>query len=254
MTPQKTNQAARVVGKNGFSLISDETFRQLYAALVQCKMLDEQLQAQASYEPWPGREASTAGVAVCLRPGDSITPTPRSLLADYLHSGLLSSSFTAVRETAEQLIAASCDALRHKIESSGNIAVVFAGIGETNQGYKILTKARRQSLPIFFIVEDGAPLVEVCGSIPVIRVDGSDAVAVFRVAHESIARAREGIGPTIMECAAWPGDAEHPDPLEKLELYLDCKRLFQQGWKKRLENKYAQMLDDSLKVAGLSGA
>ena len=124
MTGLKTTQAARVAGKNGFSLISDGTFRELYAALLQCKMLDERLQTTDGYEAWEGREASTAGVITCLRSGDSVTPTPRGQLANYLHASL--TSRRAASSAMTHLAIATGDALPHKLEGLGHIAVVFA--------------------------------------------------------------------------------------------------------------------------------
>ena len=74
---------------------------------------------------------------------------------------------------------------------------------------------------------------------PVITVDGSDAVAVYRVASESINRARMGRGPTLIECSAWdtnPGRrrqtgraARLDDPIDAMETYLMGKGLFSPG-------------------------
>lgn len=86
-----------------------------------------------------------------------------------------------------------------------------------------------------------------------IRVDGCDAVAVYRVAHESSVRAREGGGPTIMECTTWPVDRAPQDPLVHLERYLTGKKLFRQDWKRRLEKRYSKALDEALRKADLSG-
>ncbi len=79
-----------------------------------------------------------------------------------------------------------------------------------------------------------------------IRVDGSDAVALYRVAHESITRAREGGGATIMECVA---DVDAPDPLAMLEGYLAGKELFRNAWRRRLEKQNANALDQAVTSA-----
>ena len=39
--------------------------------------------------------------------------------------------------------------------------------------------------------------------IPGVRVDGNDAVAVYEVALEAVKRAREGHGPTLIECMTY---------------------------------------------------
>jgi TPP-dependent pyruvate/acetoin dehydrogenase alpha subunit len=252
MTGIKTTQPARVAGKNGFSLISDEKFRELYAALLQCRMLDDRLPASTTYERWTGREAGTAGVIACLRPGDFVTPTPRSLLASYLQNDSLPLRHGAALTAAAHLAAATGHALRHKLENLGNIAVVFANADEADRASDVFSTAAGSSLPVLYVVEGSTPLKEIRSNPPVIRVDGSDAVAVYRVAHESIARAREGGGPTIIECAAWLSGTEPQDPLVKLEHYLADKKLFRQAWKHRLEKKYSKALGEAVTAAALN--
>ena len=251
MTGIKTTQPARVAGKNGFSLISDEKFRELYGALLQCRMLDDRLPTSPAYERWTGREAGTAGVIACLRPGDSVTLTPRSVVASYLQSTSLKRE--AAPTVTAHLAAGTSEALRHKLENLENIAVVFASADEAERASDVFSTAAGSSLPVLYVLEGSAPLREVRGSPPVIRVDGSDAVAVYRVAHESIARARQGGGPTIIECTAWPSDAAPQEPLAKLEHYLADKKLFRQAWKHRLEKKYSKALGEAITAAGLSG-
>ena len=243
MTGKKTIQSsARVAGKNGFSLITDDTFRELYAALLKCRMLDERLRTSDGYEQWAGREAASAGVAACLRPGDSVALTPRGLLAGYLLSDAIAHGRNAAIAPAAQLAAATADASR--LEGLGNISVVFAKAGEVERLRGAFANAAKGRLPVLYVLEGSAPFVKMYGTVPVIRVDSCDAVAVYRVAHESIARARDGDGPTIIECVAWAADGEPRDPLKKLERYLAGKRLFKQNWKEQLEKKFGPPLND----------
>ena len=244
MTGKQAKQLPALAGKRGFSLISDEKFRQLYAALLQCEMLDQCLRAVKSYKPWTGREAASAAVSACLRRGDSITPTPRGLLARYLHSGAL--ALSASTSPAKQLAAANQEAIRHKRQNSGSVAVVFAPVASASSLSKTFATAAAQYLPALYILEGATPPDEACHGIPVIRVDASDAVALYRVAYESITRAREGGGPTILECAAWFADSEPADPLRKLEHYLTQKKLFRPHWKRSLEKKFSAALDQAI--------
>src|SRR6185437_900121 len=230
MTGKQTKQSPALAGKRGFSLISDEKFRQLYAALLQCEMLDQRLRAVQGYQPWTGREAASAAVSACLRRGDSITPTPRGLLAHSLHSGALALSSVPL-SPAKQLAAANQQAAHHKRENKGNVTAVFTPAAAPSAMSKIFAAAASRSLPVLYILEGATPPEEACHGIPVIRVDASDTVALYRVAYESITRAREGGGPTILECAAWPADPEPADPLQKLEQYLTAKKLFRPHWK-----------------------
>ncbi len=246
MTANPKNQAARVVGKNGFSLISDDKFRELYGALLQCVMLDGVLTGTEGYERWVGREASSAGISACLRPGDTITPTPRSLLARYLQMKSLTMPDDYVAD--QPLAAATGDGLRHKLAAQENVAVVFAKFDDPKRAQQAFTIAVKQALPIFYILDGDPDLAKAAGSIPVIRVDGADTVAVYRVAHESIERARKGGGPTIMECASWPGSDAH-GPLDRLEEYLPGRKLLRDGWKRRFEKE----LDIEIKKKAIRG-
>lgn len=250
MTATKTTHSPSVAGKKGFSLISDEKFRQLYTALLQCEMLDQRLrsspQPASGYKPWNGCKASSAAVAACLRRGDTVLPTARGLLANYLHSGSLTSAGKN-RNPQKQFAAANEDALAHKLKKRRNITAVFASTLQPARMCEILTPAAKQSLPVLYIFEAGATSpAELSHGIPVIRVDASDTVAAYRVAYESISRARDGGGPTILECAPWPGDPQSHDPLQKLENYLAARKLFRANWKRSLETKYSATLEKAM--------
>lgn len=245
MTGTQSTHPPSIAGKQGFSLISDDKFRQLYAALLQCGMLDQRLRAMAGYEPWMGREASAAAVTACLRRGDTITATPRGTLASYLHYGFIASAGKA-RNPQAQLLAANQDALSNKLKKLGNIAVVFAPTPRTAPTSAMFAAAARQLLPVLYVLEGGTHAADSCEGIPVIRVEASDTVAFYRVAYESVTRAREAGGPTIIECAPWPGDPHPPDPLLKLEQYLACRRLFRPHWRRQLQRKYAGVIDQAV--------
>jgi pyruvate dehydrogenase E1 component alpha subunit len=91
--------------------------------------------------------------------------------------------------------------------------------------------ASAQQLPILFVCQRNLEAVQEnldaqsCG-FPNLTVDGSDVVAVYRVATESIAHARKGNGPTLIECC-FDRSIAH-DPIQKMELYLAGKGLFNQ--------------------------
>ncbi|HTV04661.1 MAG TPA: thiamine pyrophosphate-dependent enzyme [Acidobacteriaceae bacterium] len=245
MPGNKTSHAARVAGKNGSSLISDRKFRDMYAALLQCSLLDAHLRTLAGYEAWTGRLAGTAGVVTCLRTDDSIALTPRGVLATFLLHGSLALPKTT-SSTASHLASTTGEAQRHKLEMRGGIAVVFTSTTESESMRAIFAAAALQALPMLYVLEGGTPSAEIRGKIPAICVDGTDTVAVYRVAYESVLRAREGGGPTIIECAAWPGIGGDVDPLVKLEGYLAAKRLFRRDWKQRLEEKYSKAMAEAV--------
>jgi pyruvate dehydrogenase E1 component alpha subunit len=88
-------------------------------------------------------------------------------------------------------------------------------------------------------------------------VDGNDAVAVYRVAHESIARARKGRGPTLIECVHFILDESAKrrnsanslrgrDPIRNMEQYLAGKKLFSAGLRSEAANKFREQLDEAI--------
>ncbi|MGH9586507.1 MAG: thiamine pyrophosphate-dependent enzyme, partial [Acidobacteriaceae bacterium] len=234
-----------VAGKKGFSLISDEKFRQLYANLLKCELLDQRLQSASICDSWSGRKASSAAVAACFRRGDSVIPSPRGILATYLHASSLICPCMP-RGAREQLTAANQDALAHKHKKRGNITAVFAAAPRPALMREVFTPAAKQSLPILYIFEAGkTSLAELAQGIPVIRVDASDTVAAYRVVYESVSRARDGGGPTIIEFAPWPGD-EASDPLLRLEQYLTSRKIFRPVWKRQLELKFFPAIDEAM--------
>jgi TPP-dependent pyruvate/acetoin dehydrogenase alpha subunit len=76
-------------------------------------------------------------------------------------------------------------------------------------------------------------------AIPIIPVDESDAIAMYRVAYESIHKGRHDAGPSLMEAATWrlPSKPRAPlvedqlDPIAKMETYLTGKGLPPVRWK-----------------------
>jgi len=62
--------------------------------------------------------------------------------------------------------------------------------------------------------------------LPRIAVDGHDAVASYRVAHEAIERARRDRGPTLMECTAFRVNGRsQQNSVAMMKAYLRAKGL-----------------------------
>ena len=87
---------------------------------------------------------------------------------------------------------------------------------------------------------------------PGIPVDGKDVVAMYRVAFESMQRARNGGGPTLIE-AMTPGNAmlgSDNDPITAMERYLTQRNLFEPAWKQQIKKSFGKELDEAIRVAG----
>ena len=113
---------------------------------------------------------------------------------------------------------ASGAALAAKRLGQGNIAVAFVGDGGSNQGttFESLNLAKVWNLPVIFVVEDNG-YAEATSSkwsigaesnaerargfgLPAVQVDGHDFFAVHEAAGEAVERAREGAGPSLLDC------------------------------------------------------
>ena len=77
-----------------------------------------------------------------------------------------------------------------------------------------------------------------CG-FPGIVVDGQDVVAVWRVAHEAIRHARDGSGPTLIDCRTDPVR----DPLTHMQRYLEKRNEWDEGWKRQLQREIRKALE-----------
>ncbi len=89
---------------------------------------------------------------------------------------------------------------------------------------------------------------QACG-LPAITVDGSDVVAVYRVATEAITHARKGNGATLIACTAFHSDhSPESDPILKMEAYLSRKSLFSAELKREVTGSFTMELDAAIQT------
>jgi len=107
------------------------------------------------------------------------------------------------------------------VMKTGNVGVAFFGDGAANNGafHEGLNMASIWKLPVLFVCENNqfateVPFSTVAGNpsvasrgaaygITSIEVDGNDVLAVEAVAREAVKRARNGEGPTLIECKTY---------------------------------------------------
>ena len=112
-------------------------------------------------------------------------------------------------------------ALSAKLLNTQRVVVSFFGDGATNQGvfHESLNMASIWDLPIIYICENNlygmsTPISHVSKvedlavraksyDMPAAIVNGCDVLAVYEAAREAIARARQGKGPTLLECKTY---------------------------------------------------
>jgi TPP-dependent pyruvate/acetoin dehydrogenase alpha subunit len=112
-------------------------------------------------------------------------------------------------------------AFSNKYRKTDRVAVSFFGDGASNEGsfHEAANMAGLYDLPVVFVCENNGygeytpqanhqAIVDVADraagyGMPGVVVDGMDAVAVYEAAGVAIARARDGGGPTLLECKTY---------------------------------------------------
>ena len=226
-------------------------------------------------------EAVVVGTTIDLKPGDWVVPWEHDVLASFVKGASLKSILASFREdpvpdpsmseifTGLQIVPPALSvenqidvavgvALANKRSKNSNVTVALCPdpLPSRKRWRQSVNLAGELSLPILFVFAEGvssqfkagkkkkkkdAPVVE-CG-FPVIPVDAHDVVAMYRVAHESLLKARNGLGPTLIEAKNLPGS---DDPISKMEGYLVAKGLFDESWKQRMADRFKREVDTAL--------
>ena len=131
--------------------------------------------------------------------------------------------------------------LAAQMDGNGAVAVCFFGDGASNAGpfHESINIAASWKLPVIYVCENNLWAVNVPAEnslavtdvaaraagygIPGKIVDGNDALAVYEAASEAVARARNGDGPTLIECKTYrhrahTERADQPDARPKAEI------------------------------------
>jgi len=177
-------------------------------------------------------------------------------------------------------------ALMAKVKGTEQVTVCFFGDGASNQGtfHESLNLSSIWKLPVVYVVEnngyaqstpqdyhqniDDIALRAQAYGIPGISVDGMDFFAVHEAAGEAIKHARQGHGPTLVECKTYryyghfQGDAMAYRTKEEMEEYKqkkDCLKIFRKAITDRclvtneeldeLENRVTQEINRAVEFA-----
>lgn len=114
-----------------------------------------------------------------------------------------------------------------KIKGTGQVTLSFFGDSTTNQGafHESLNMASAWKLPIVYIIENNLYGISVCINrvvnvenlsvraaaygIPGVTIDGNDVMKVYETVKEAVDYAREGNGPTLIECKTYRWKGHH---------------------------------------------
>ncbi len=251
-------------------MISREKIIALYSAMVKYRALAahaESLVQQGQLAGTllvPGREAAMAAITSDLRPHDSFVATQSPLAFTLISNSKKkrASKLAAMNghlrnakaSTADTAIAQAIEAAKAFNSTKGDaIAVLFSETRLKAEVWrKRLQQASRNNLPIVFVRLTApsrrahtAPAAFSFG-VPLIAVDADDVRAVYRVAGESIARARHRRGPTLIDCVQF----SHPDsdPIHALALVLAKKRILNAILKQEIAGAVEREIKSTLRA------
>jgi len=177
-------------------------------------------------------------------------------------------------------------ALTAKLKKTDAVSVCFFGDGANNQGtfHEGINLAAIWKLPVIFVAEnngyaEATPFTYASScktiadranayNIPGIRVDGKNVMEVYKAAEEAVRRARNGEGPTLIECITYrnyghfEGDAqkyktdkekqEHLQERDAINMFraeLLKEKLFTESELNQLEQDVEQAIQNAIEFA-----
>lgn len=176
--------------------------------------------------------------------------------------------------------------LTAKINKTDQVTICFFGDGASEQGtlHESLNLASIWKLPVIFVAEnngyaESTPAHYHCSveniadrasgyNMPGVTLDGNDIFAVYEAAHEAVARARAGQGPSLLECKTYrfnghfEGDAQtykiaaenekyqkERDPLKLFRDNVLSRHLVNEAEFKATDARVAAQIDEAVKFA-----
>jgi pyruvate dehydrogenase E1 component alpha subunit len=172
-----------------------------------------------------------------------------------------------------------------KMEKVDNVVVAYFGEGASNTGdfHEALNFAGVHRLPIIFVCENNlyAYSVPIERSMAIddvadraasygfdgVAINGNDVLAVYQSTQGALARARNGEGPTLIECKTyrWHGHSEHDkafyrtdeelamwksrDPIPTFTTYLQSRNVLSVEKLKDIEDRVKSTIDDATDFA-----
>ncbi len=258
------------------------------------RMLRLQRQGRiGTFAPVQGQEAAQLGPVAALRESDWMVPAFREAAAElwrgktmesillyyggYHQAGHVPEGVNNLPVTipvGTQTLHAVGVGYGMKYRETDDVAMVFFGDGATSEGdfYEAINFAGVFGTPTIFVCQNNQWAISVprshqtraetlaqkaiAAGIPGIQVDGNDVLATYAAAQEAIERARDGDGPTLIECVTYRMSVhttaddpsryrsedevekwEKRDPLPRFQQYLKDKGLLTDDDVEELEDE-----------------
>src|SRR5499426_1694801 len=249
-----------------------------------------------TFAPTKGQEAAQIGSIFTLRPADWMVPSFRETAAMIwrgwpiekllrFFAGHLEGGQPAPDQHDLPIAVPVATRLPHAVglayaaQYRGDDAVVmtYFGDGATSEGdfHEAANFAGVWHVPVVFVCQNNQWAISVpvkkqthsrtiaqkalAYGLPGIQVDGNDLLAVYAASREAVERAREGDGPTLIECVTYRlgvhttaddptkyrseeevKDWERKDPLTRFSAYLEKKNLLESGLEARIDEEIAR--------------
>src|SRR3989338_3260935 len=254
------------------------------------------------YAPLRGQEASQVGAASALSKSDWLFPMyrdgaamllkgmPARLIIQYFKGDERGMNipkgvnmFPFAIPVSTQNPHAVGAAMAAKMRGDKIAVMVFLGDGASSKGdfYEAMNFAGVFKAPVVFVCENNQYAISVpraqqtaaetiaqkaiaCG-FPGVQVDGNDLFAVYKAASDAVARARQGNGPTLIECVTYRladhttaddatkyrNDAEvkaweKKDPIIRMERYLLANNTMSEGEFQAISEEARKDVDKSV--------
>lgn len=231
-----------------------------------------------------GEEACRVATAIDLKPGDLVSDAHLSATMDLIFgasltpllrniAAVISGSQTKDRISTNAVIVsrqlpwidgaesrlnmAMGAALALKTQKQNNIVMAYAYLAELPKRVwkQVLTLAAQLNLPIIFVLlpqADGkGEATNICkdarsAGLPGIPVDANDAVALYRVAQESMGRSRGGDGPVLIECISCRATGQRKnkmsDPILHMKDFLTGRKVCTEDWANHASKAFLKRL------------
>jgi pyruvate dehydrogenase E1 component alpha subunit len=267
------------------------------------RMIDLQRQGRiGTFPPIKGQEASQIGAVALLQDSDWMVPSFRETAAEIMRGRTMESVLlyyngfnegTVIPDkqkdlpmsvpVASQIIHAVGLGWSAKYRQTDEVVMVFFGDGATSEGdfHEGLNCAAVYQAPVVFICQNNQwaislPLAQQTHSqtlaqkalaygMPGIQVDGNDILSVHAAAAEAVDRARNGDGPTLIECVTYRvmmhTTADDPkryrteeevelwkkrDPLLRYQTYLQQKNILTGHQLEEIEEEIGQEIQSAI--------
>jgi TPP-dependent pyruvate/acetoin dehydrogenase alpha subunit len=278
-----TAQAADTAAAWENPLMPNARLRHIYLAMMQARALARTHPARRGGRSTLGLEACLVSPTVDLSPSDLLSDVLAGGVMDFLRSvpaagkkkralsadcgdaamlpGSIGSAeriWTAVGAAAALQSFARSTKSASAPDTKAGVVVLYLLPGEVPSALlqRVFAFVRDQNLPLIFVVLPGASSptnaqavrfsdLALRSGVPAIPTDASDAVAIYRVAQESIGHARIGGGPAVVECVQFaPAGKRIPatDAIAGLEQYMLPRKVVTQVWLDRQTRSFTQKI------------